>query len=329
MRGPLAESFGQGECARRLSYWPLICHERSLGEIATVFDFQDPVKSVNFRMRTVWLNGEFIPETEAKVSIFDRALNFGQGVYEVSPVIDGKFRNWPHHAARLARSMALARIEDDTDWPSVLSELIARNGLNEGRVFLQVTGGSPADRAFPLPDPPVPANRFAFTQEDSLIERPWGKDGLRVILRPDLRWQLRSAKTTQLLYAVMMKAEAREAGADDAWLVEDGVITEATSSNAHIIDARGVLVSHPVDSGVLPGVTRISVMAIAREMGLTVEERPFTPDELFAAREAFISGAGTLVLPVIEVDGKPIGNGGPGTLTSELRSRYITLLRAS
>ena len=280
-------------------------------------------------MRIVWLNGEFMPEDEAKVSIFDRALNFGQGVYEVSPVIDGKFRNWPHHAARLERSMATARIADDTDWPAVLGELIERNALTEGRVYLQVTGGAPDDRSFPLPGPDVPANRFAFTQADSLIDTPWGKDGLKIVLRPDLRWQIRSAKTTQLLYAVIMKAEAREAGADDAWLVEDGVITEATSSNAYIIDARGVLVSHPVDHGVLPGVTRISVMEIARELGLMVEERPFTPDELFAAREVFVSGAGTLVLPVIEVDGRPIGNGGPGTLTSELRSRYITLLRAS
>jgi len=280
-------------------------------------------------MRTVWLNGEFIPEDEAKVSIFDRALNFGQGVYEVSPVIDGKFRNWPHHAARLERSMATARISDDTDWPAVLTELIARNSLVEGRVYLQVTAGAPLDRSFPLPGAEVSPNRFAFTQEDSLIDTPWGKDGLRIVLRPDLRWQVRSAKTTQLLYAVMMKAEAREAGADDAWLVENGVITEATSSNAHIIDARGVLVSHPVDHGVLPGVTRINVIAIAKEMGLNIEERPFTPDELFAAREAFISGAGTLVLPVIEVDGQPIGNGGPGTITSELRQRYITLLKAS
>jgi D-alanine transaminase len=279
-------------------------------------------------MRTVWLNGEFLPETEAKVSIFDRGLNFGQGVYEVSPVIDGKFRNWPHHAARLARSLAAARIVDDTDWPAVLTELIERNGLEEGRVYLQVTGGAPADRSFPLPDPPIAANRFAFTQADRLIDNPVGKDGLKVVLRADLRWQIRSAKTTQLLYAVLMKAEAREAGADDAWLVEGGAITEATSSNAYIIDARGVLVSHPVDHGVLPGVTRISVIEIARDMGLAVDERPFTPGELLAAREAFISGAGTLVLPVVTVDGQPIGDGRPGPLTAEIRKRYITLLRA-
>ena len=278
-------------------------------------------------MRTVWLNGEFLPETEARVSIFDRGLSFGQSVYEVTPVIDGHFCNWPHHQVRLERSKALARIADDTDWPTVLNELIARNDLREGRIYLQVTAGAPDDRVFPLPDPAVPSTRFAFTQADRLIDNPVAERGQRIVLRPDLRWQLRSAKTTQLLYAVMMKAEAKEAGVDDAWLVEDGVITEATSSNAHIIDARGVLISHPVDHGVLPGVTRICTMQIAREMGLTVEERPFTPDELFAAREAFVSAAGSLVLPVVEVDGRPIGNGGPGTLTAEIRQRYIDRLR--
>ncbi|MDE2436270.1 MAG: aminotransferase class IV [Sphingomonadales bacterium] len=278
-------------------------------------------------MRTVWLNGEYVPESEAKVSIFDRGLNFGQGVYEVSPVIDGHFCNWPHHAARLARSKAVARIVDDTDWPKVLAELIARNDLKEGRVYLQITGGAPADRDFVSPVPPPPPTRIAFTQAAALIDNPVARTGLRIMLQPEGRWALRSAKTTQLLYSVLAKELAREAGHDDAWFVEDGAITEQTSANAHIIDARGVLVSHPVDFGVLPGVTRISVIEIARQMGLTVEERPFTPEELFAAREAFVSAAGSLVLPVVAVDGRPVGSGGPGVLTGEIRSRYIALLR--
>lgn len=279
-------------------------------------------------MRTVWLNGEFLPETEAKVSIFDRGLNFGQGVYEVSPVIEGRFCNWPHHAARLQRSMALSGIVDDTDWPAVLAELIARNGLIEGRVYLQVTGGAPADRDFLAPAEPVPATRFAFTQVAPVVDQPKASEGLKVILYPEGRWALRSAKTTQLLYAVLAKEAARATGVDDAWLVDEGMVTEATSANAHIIDARGVLVSHPVDYGVLPGVTRLSVLPIAREMGLEVEERAFSAEELFAAREAFISSASALVLPVVEVDGRPIGNGGPGTLTTELRARYVGRLRA-
>ncbi len=279
-------------------------------------------------MRTVWLNGEFIPETEARISIFDRALLFGQGVYEVSPVLDGHFCNWPHHAARLERSKAATRIADDTDWPSVLAELIARNDLVEGRVYLQITGGAPDDRDFLSPVPAAPPNRFAFTQAARLIDNPVAEKGLRVMLHPEGRWAVRSAKTTQLLYSVLAKEAAREAGVDDAWFVQDGLITEQTSANAHIIDARGVLVSHPVDHGVLPGVTRICALQIARDMGLAIEERPFSPDELFAAREAFVSAAGSLVLPVVEVDGRPIGGGAPGRITAEIRSRYIALLRA-
>lgn len=280
-------------------------------------------------MRIVWLNGSFVPETEAQVSIFDRALLFGQGVYEVSPVIAGQFRNWPHHAARLARSMALSGIADATDWPVVLNELIARNALVEGKVYLQVTGGAPADRDFLSPVPACPANRFAFTQAEALTANPKADTGVRIILQPELRWQIRSAKTTQLLYAVLCKEAARDAGVDDVWLVADDHITEATSSNAHIIDQRGVLVSHPVDHGVLPGVTRISVLAIARDLGLAVEERPFTVTELRTAREAFSSGAGTLVLPVVEVDGQPVGTGQPGPITAEIRARYIAQLRAA
>jgi D-alanine transaminase len=280
-------------------------------------------------MRTVWLNGEWLPENAAHVSIFDRGLLFGQGVYEVSPVLDGHFCNWAHHSARLERSKAAARISDDTDWPAVLAELIERNGLIEGRVYLQITGGAPADRDFLSPIPPAEPTRFAFTQAAALIDNPKAKTGLKVILRPDARWQLRSAKTVQLLYAVLVKEEAREAGVDDVWMVEDGCITEASSSNAHIIDTRGVLVSHPVDHGVLPGVTRICVMEIARELGIAVEERPFTPAELFAAREAFSSAAGSLMMPVVEADGKAIGTGQPGPVTRAIRERYITVLRAA
>ena len=280
-------------------------------------------------MRTVWLNGEFLPETEARVPIFDRGLLFAQGVYEVTPVIDGHFCNWPHHAARLGRSMELARITDDTDWPPILNELIKRNTLTEGRIYLQVTGGAPADRDFLSPLEPVPATRFAFTQAAPVVDQPKALEGLRIVLHPEGRWALRSAKTTQLLYAVLAKEAAREAGTDDAWLVDGGMVTEGTSANAHIIDSRGVLVSHPVDHGVLPGVTRLSVLPLARDMGLAIEERAFSVEELFASREAFVSSASALVMPVVEVDGRKIGDGRPGVLTAELRKRYVERLRNS
>lgn len=279
-------------------------------------------------MRTVWLNGDWLPETEARVSIFDRGLLFSQGVYEVVPVIAGKPVNWRYHAARLANSLAMAGISDATDWPAVLSGIAQRNGLEEGRIYLQVTGGAAADRDFLAPVPPPAPTRFAFTQAAPVIANPMAEKGMRVMLAPDGRWQLRSAKTTQLLYAVLMKEQARAAGLDDAWLVENGFVTEATSANAHIIAADGTLVSHPVDHGVLPGVTRINVLDIAREMDLAVDERPFTQDELFAAREAFISSASALVLPVVEVDGKAVGDGRPGPVVAELRRRYVERLRA-
>lgn len=279
-------------------------------------------------MRTVWLNGEWLPEGEAKVSVFDRGLLFAQSIYEAAPIIDGRLPTWPRNAARLENSLRIAGIADQTDWPPVLAELIRRNGVSEGLVYLQVTAGSSGDRSFLTPAP-LPATRIAFTIAMPLIDDPRAETGLRVVLRPDLRWGLRTAKTTQLLYAILMKQEAREAGVDDVLLVEDGHVTEATSMNAHIIDARGVLVSHPVDHGVLPGTTRIPLLEIAASMGLAIEERPFTPDELYAAREAMVSAAGTLVLPVVEVDGRAIGAGKPGPLTSAFRAEHIARLRAA
>lgn len=279
-------------------------------------------------MRTVWLNGDWVPAEEARISVFDRGLLFGQSVYEVAPVVGGRITNWPYHVARLGNSLAAAGIVDDTDWLAVLVELVERNGMDEGRAYLQVTAGSSGDRDFLLPDQRPAPNRIASVQPVALIDNPKAEAGLRIVLRPDMRWGLRSAKTTQLLYAILMKEEAKAAGVDDAWLVENGVVTEATSQNAYIINARGVVISHPVDHGVLPGITRISVMAIAQDMGLAVKERPFTPDELFMSREAFVSAAGSLVLPVVEVDGRPIGDGCPGDRTREIRERYIARLRA-
>jgi D-alanine transaminase len=247
----------------------------------------------------------------------------------VVPVIGGRLCNMAYHLARLGNSLAVAGIADATDWQAVFEQAVAANDVQEGRVYLQVTGGSSGDRDFLSTQPPPPPTRIVFTQIGAVVDHPQAKTGLRIALKPEARWTLRSAKTTQLLYAVLMKEEARAAGLDDAWLVDDGHITEGTSSNAHIIDARGVLVSHPVTHGVLPGVTRICVMEIARGMGLAVEERPFTPADLFAAREAFSSAASALILPVVEVDGQAIGDGRPGAVTRAIRAAYVERLAKS
>ena len=277
-------------------------------------------------MRKVWINGEWFDEGEAKVSVFDRGLLFSQSVYEVVPVIGGRLCNIGFHMARLAGSLETAMIADQTDWQAVFAEAVERNGVTEGRVYLQVTGGTSGDRDFLSIQPPPPPTRIVFTQTGAVIDHPLASRGMRIALKPEARWQLRSAKTTQLLYSVLMKEEARAAGLDDAWLVDGGHITEGTSSNAHIIDARGVLVSHPVTHGVLPGVTRICVMEIARGMGIEVEERPFSPDELHAAREAFSSAASALILPVVEADGRVIGDGRPGAITAAIREAYVERL---
>ena len=280
----------------------------------------------NLKMRKVWINGEWFDESEAKVSVFDRGLLFSQSVYEVVPVIGGRLCNVAYHMARLGGSLGTAMIADDTNWPAVFAEAVERNGVTEGRVYLQVTGGTSGDRDFLSTQPPPPPTRIVFTQSGAVVDHPLVTRGMRIALRPEARWTLRSAKTTQLLYAVLMKEEARAAGLDDAWLVDHGHITEGTSSNAHIIDARGVLVSHPVTHGVLPGVTRICVMEIARGMGIAVEERPFTEAELFGAREAFSSAASALILPVVEVDGRQIGDGVPGAITCAIRKAYVERL---
>lgn len=277
-------------------------------------------------MRKVWINGEWFAEGEAKVSVFDRGLLFSQSVYEVVPVLGGRLCNVGYHMARLANSLKIARIDDATEWAAVFAEAVEANSVQEGRVYLQVTGGSSGDRDFLATQPPPPPTRIVFTQTGAVIDHPLAVRGMRIALKPEQRWGIRSAKTTQLLYSVLMKEEARDAGLDDAWLVDGDHITEGTSSNAHIIDARGVLVSHPVDHGVLPGVTRICVMEIARDMGITVEERPFSPAELFAAREAFSSAASALILPVVEVDGRAIGNGTPGEITRAIRAAYVERL---
>jgi D-alanine transaminase len=277
-------------------------------------------------MRTVWLNGEWLPENEARISVFDRGLLFSQSVYEVTPVIDGRLPTWPRNQARLDNSLRMAAIADATDWLPVLTELVRRNRVSEGLVYVRITGGSSGDRSFLTPAP-LPATRIAYTQAMPLIDDPRAERGLRVVLRPDLRWQMRTAKTTQLLYSVLMKQEARAAGVDDALLMENGLVTEATSMNVHIVDARGVFVSHPVDRGVLPGTTRIPILEIAADMSLAIEERPFTPQELFDAREALVSAAGTLVLPVVEVDGRKIGDGRPGPITQAIRAAHIARLK--
>jgi D-alanine transaminase len=280
--------------------------------------------------RIVYVNGAYVPEEEAKVSVFDRGFLFADGVYEVTSVLDGRLVDFAGHLARLHRSLAELDMPvpaTDDDLLAIHRELVARNTVEEGMVYLQVTRGA-ADRDFAYPPDPVPS-LVLFTQARPLVDTPSARTGIKVIALPDIRWQRRDIKTVQLLASSMCKMMAKKAGRDDAWLVEDGFVTEGTSSNAWIVTEAGALVTRNLSTSILHGITRHAVMALAAEAQIRVEERPFTVEEAHGAAEAFITAASAFVTPVVEIDGKPLGDGTPGPLTRRLRELYIDAARAS
>ena len=280
--------------------------------------------------RIVYVNGRFVPESEAHVSIFDRGFLFGDGVYEVSSVLDRGLVDNSAHLARLERSlgelgMALPATPDEI--VRAQKELIARNDLDEGTIYLQITRG-PADRDFAYPAEPKPT-LVMFTQKKSLVDNPLAARGITVITVPDLRWRRRDIKTVGLLAASMAKQAALDAGADDVWMVEDGVVTEGSSNNAYIVTGDGVVVTRHLGSEILHGITRAAVLRLSREHQIAVEERAFTVDEAKSAAEAFITSASSFVIPVTGIDGETIGDGRPGAITTRLREIYIESARAS
>ena len=281
-------------------------------------------------MRTVWLNGEFLPETEAKVSIFDRGFLMADGVYEVTSVLGGKLIDFDGHCARLARSLAeldMAAPCSDADLLAAHRELVSRNDITDGMVYLQVTRGNPGDRDFAYPGPETTPTLVMFTQnKPGLAENPAAKTGWRVISVPDARWGRRDIKTTQLLYPSMAKMMAKAAGVDDSWFVEEGVVTEGTSNNAYIIKGNRIITRH-LSNDILHGITRAAVLRFAAEAQMEVEERPFTVTEAQGADEAFVTSASAFVMPVVEVDGMAIGSGKPGVTVARLREIYLDEMR--
>jgi D-alanine transaminase len=274
--------------------------------------------------RTVYVNGSYVPEEEAKVSVFDRAFLFGDGVYEVTAVLGGRLVDFEPHLARLDRSIgeiALAAPLSHEDLLALHLELVRRNGLNEGLVYLEITRGS-AERDFAHPDRPSP-NVVAFTQNRPLIANPYAETGVKVVTIPDMRWKRRDIKSTSMLAQTMGKQEAKLRGAYEGWMVEDGIVTEGTSSSAFILDAKGVIRTQPLGRHILPGVTRRSILRLAALEGVALEERPFSVAEALYAREAFITAASAFVLPIVEIDGVPIGDGRPGPVANRFRALYI------
>jgi D-alanine transaminase len=279
-----------------------------------------------------YVNGSFVPIADAKVSILDRGFLFADGIYEVAAVLDGKLVDNASHLARLQRSVGeislklpetLERIQE------IQKELVAHNNLVNGMVYLEVTRGADNGRDFAFPKGEVAPTLIMFTTVKDIVNAASAKTGIGVITVPDIRWTRRDIKSVALLAQVLAKQAAAEAGAGEAWMIEDGKVTEGGSSSAFILTKDDVLVTRHNGSEILPGCTRKVVVALAEERQLRVEERAFSVEEALAAKEAFITSATLFVQAVVSIDGKTVGGGKPGPITNRLREIYVDFARAT
>lgn len=276
-------------------------------------------------MRTVYVNGAYVPEGEAKVSVFDRGFLFADSIYEVASVIGGKLVDFPAHVKRFHRSAGELGMRIDVSDDQLLEihrELVRLNGVEEGAVYMQMTRGA-VDRDFVFDTDTLTPTLVLFTQSRPIVDTAMARNGLKVISVEDKRWGRCDIKTTQLLYSSLAKVEARKQGADDAWLVRDGYVMEGTSNNAFIVTKGGAIVTRPLSSDILPGITRATLMLYSEKTGTKIEERAFTLDEAKSATEAFITSASAFVGPVVSIDGVALSGGKPGPVTLELRKLYI------
>ena len=283
--------------------------------------------------RIAYVNGRFVPHGEAVVHIEDRGYQLADAVYEVWALFDGKLADPEGHFARLERSLgelSIAMPMSRAALTLVLKEAVRRNRVREGLLYLQVSRGV-AKRDHAFPNPPVrPAVVMTVSAVDRAASETRAAKGVSVVTTPENRWGRCDIKTVGLLPNALAKQKARAAGAVEAWFVDDlGFVTEGASSNAWIVDGDGRLRTRDTNANILRGVTRNTLLEVIRREGLEVDERPFTPAEAVGAQEAFITGAGSLVLPVIAVDGKPVGEGRVGPVASRLRRLYIEQARAT
>ena len=277
-------------------------------------------------MRTVYLNGAYLPENEATISIFDRGFLFADSVYEVTAVVDGKLLAFHGHMERLQRSLDELQFGHTICRSKLLEihrELIERNNLDQGIIYVQITRGNPQDRDFLFPPADTtPVTIVLFTQEKQIVGTSVETTGMKVVSLDDLRWGRCDIKTVQLLYSSLAKMQAKDLGADDAWLVQDGFVTEGTSNNVYIVK-NNKIITRDLSSDILHGITRKSVLAVAHLLKIGVEERPFTIQEAWQADEAFSTSASGLTIPIVEIDGRVIGNGKPGPVGDKLRALYL------
>jgi len=274
--------------------------------------------------RIVYVHGQFVPEEEARIGLFDRGFLFGDSVYEVTAVIGGRMIDNDLHLNRLERSLkelAIPLAFSRAEIASVQAKLIARNALQVGTVYLQVSRGE-ADRDFFYSDALAP-RLVGFTQAKTLTGTKAQQHGIAVELMTDPRWQRRDIKTTMLLGQVMAKQAARRRGFDDVWMVEDGLVTEGASSTAHVITANGRILTRAASQATLPGCTQRALARLCAAEGLQIEERTFTPEEAQRSAEAFQTSASSLVMPVVRIGDRVIGSGKPGPMTRKLQALYL------
>ena len=276
--------------------------------------------------RVAYVNGRYFPRRDAMVHVEDRGYQFADGVYEVCEVRGGRLVDERRHMQRLVRSLNELRIKLPMSLAAlsiVLHETARRNRVIDGIVYLQVTRGvARRDHAFPPPETRpsmvVTANRLDMAKAESIAA-----EGIAVITLPDKRWERVDIKSVSLLPNVLAKQAAREQGAREAWFVDrDGYVTEGSSSNAWIVTRDGKVVTRPVDHSILRGITRTVLLDALAAQDLELEERPFTVEEAFAAKEAFLTSASQIVMPIVRIDGRPVGNGAPGLLASALRRDF-------
>ncbi|MCA3562930.1 MAG: D-amino-acid transaminase [Methylocystis sp.] len=279
-----------------------------------------------------YVNGQFVPQDQATISIMDRGFLFADGIYEVSAVLDGKLVDNDLHMARLERSVG--EIELPLPLPvaeiaELMRELVVRNRLQEGLVYLQVTRGADATRSFPFPANVKPTLVMFIDQFDFLAS-PKAKTGIKVKSVEDIRWARRDIKSVALLAQVLAKQAAAAEGCHEAWMHEGGIVTEGGSSTAYIVKGEGAsarIVTRENSRKILPGCTRHALLDLVRETGIELEERAFTVEEAYAAKEAFVTSATNFVMPVTEIDGRKIGGGQVGPVARRLRELYIAHAR--
>jgi D-alanine transaminase len=276
--------------------------------------------------RIAYVNGRYLPRARASVSIEDRGFQFADGVYEVCEVRGGRIVDERRHMARLDRSLAELRIVRPMTPAAlavVMRETITRNRVRDGIVYVEVTRGT-ARRDFPFPPAGTKPSLVVTARNNDLVKlEQAAADGIAVVTVPDIRWGRVDIKSVALLPNVLAKQTAREQGAREAWLVDpEGRITEGASSTAWIVARDGKLVTHPLGRDILPGITRSVVLDVIKAQGLTLEERAFTREEAYGAREAFVTSASQTVIPVVSIDGRPVGNGAPGLIATALRRDF-------